>query len=460
MNSPAGRAKPDRQSPPSALPALPSRLLVPFLFRATMSSDSSKPLQVSRSASVLIALLALLPWAAVLALLLRGEAPHNRAAESAPAAAVVTPGAPGNGTSLPAGPWGDLAYTRVAIEPPDSLLAVPDIRAEPQVAWFFGGMNAGELARWWTTVALRPEEKSALADPARWEITAEGVWIRPAPALVLGLANDARARIYAQLSRFPPNGPQHTPFRFRAESTAEWFRDSGLSPATLALVEPLIYRRGTALLFSDTGLVLPRIPLQAERTRLIKALARRTTLMVQLRIHPDTDIDALERYWGRGQRSRDIGPLLRSLQRRDRTLAVDLIHLLPRTPRQLLHTYPLPDAAGQFAFLDCHWTSLNFFTLQPEQRELDGREVAAAIDRYYYLVTGKPAFGDIIMFARRDNSVIHSCIYLADDLVFTKNGGQAVSPWILMTLSDVLAFYPSEEPIELQYYRAKALAAP
>lgn len=420
-----------------------------------MSSDSSRPLHVSRSAIVLIALLTLLPWAVVFLLLPRSETNHA----PGPARAALAPPADGF-TALPPGPWGELAYTRVAIEPPDSLLNVPDVRTEPQVTWFFGRTSPPDLAQWWTTVPLRAEEKSALAEPTRWEVTAEGIRIRPAPALVLGLSNEARTKIYTQLSRFPENGPQHTPFRFRAESTAEWFRDSGLSPETLALVEPLIYRRGTALLFSDTGLVLPKIPLQAERTRLIKALARRTTLMVQLRIHPHTDIDALERYWGRGQRSRDIGPLLHSLQRRDRTTTVDLIHLLPRTPRQLLHTYPLPDATGQFTFLDCHWTSLNFFTLQPALRELDGREVAAAIDRDYYLVTGKPAFGDVIMFARRDNSVIHSCVYLSDDLVFTKNGGQAVSPWILMTLSDVLAFYPSEDPIELQYYRPKALAAP
>lgn len=424
-----------------------------------MSSDTSKPLPVSRSAIVLIALVTLLPWVALFVRHSRSEDPRRQApaaSNGASAAASISSSA----TALPAGPWGDLVYTRVAIEPPDTLLVVPDVRGEPQIAWFFGETAPNELARWWTSIPLRPVEAAALSDVTRWEITSEGIWIRPSPALVLGLSLEARSLIYAQLSRFPQNGPQHTPFRFRAESSAEWLRDSGLSAETLALVEPLIYRRGPTLLFSDTGLVLRKIPLQAERARLIKALARRTTLMVHLRIHPDTDIDALEAYWGRGQRSRDIGPLLRSVQRRDRTTTVDLIHLLPRTPRQLLHTYPLPDPAGQFAFLDCHWTSLNFFTLQPAQRELDGREVAVAIDRDYYLVTGKPAFGDIIMFARRDNSVIHSCIYLADDLVFTKNGGQAVSPWILMTLSDVLAFYPSEEPIELQHYRSKALASP
>ncbi len=422
-----------------------------------MSGFSSKPLHVSRAAIALIAVLTLLPWAVLYFLLGRHDSAPPRPARTTEKSAAPTPD---GAVALAPGPWGDLVYSRVVIEPPDSLIPSTELRVTPRPVWFFGGMTPAELTRWWESVPLRPEERAVLTSPVAWDVGADGVRVRPSPDLVLGLSLEARTRIYSQLSHFAENPSQATPFRFRADSAEEWLRDGGLSPETLALVKPLVYRRGPSLLFSDIEIVLSRIPSQVERVRLVKTLARRTTLMVQLRIHPDTDVDALESYWGRGQRSRDIGPLLRSLQRRDRVVAIDLIHLLPRAPRQLLYTYPLPDATGQFPFLDCHWTSINFFSLQPEQKSTDHIAVAATIDRDYYLVTGKPTLGDIIMFARPDNSIIHSCIYLADDLVFTKNGGQSVSPWILMTLADVKAFYPSEEPIELQYYRAKANAVP
>jgi hypothetical protein len=72
---------------------------------------------------------------------------------------------------------------------------------------------------------------------------------------------------------------------------------------------------------------------------------------------------------------------------------------------------------------------------------------------------GKPTFGDIIMFTKPDGSIIHSCVFIADDIVYTKNGASPNAPWILMSLSDVVAFYPSNEPLDIQYYRAKSYDA-
>ncbi len=36
---------------------------------------------------------------------------------------------------------------------------------------------------------------------------------------------------------------------------------------------------------------------------------------------------------------------------------------------------------------------------------------------------------------------IHSAVYIADDICFTKNGGTAVRPWMLSTISDLLEQY-------------------
>ncbi len=104
---------------------------------------------------------------------------------------------------------------------------------------------------------------------------------------------------------------------------------------------------------------------------------------------------------------------------------------------------------------DCHWTSLNFFREQPIK---DFATVEGAIKEVFasYLpVVGNPMLGDVIMFMRPDGVAVHSCVYVADDIVFTKNGRTWAAPWILTTLPDVLATYPSSIPLTLRYYRLK-----
>jgi hypothetical protein len=48
-------------------------------------------------------------------------------------------------------------------------------------------------------------------------------------------------------------------------------------------------------------------------------------------------------------------------------------------------------------------------------------------------------------------------VYVADDIVFTKNGSSQVMPWMLMDLADVIAFYPSEPPLVVRSFRRKNL---
>jgi hypothetical protein len=287
----------------------------------------------------------------------------------------------------------------------------------------------------------------------RWQ--AQGGILRfTAPAnLVLNLNPKARTVIYSFLSEFDEDPAQKEPFRFRADRESAWFEDSGLQPATIAQVRKLLYRRGTSLLFSDQALLLPLIPSLEERTRLIKTLARKSTMLLTLRVYANSNIDELDNYWGRGTRSKDIRPLLQSLPDRPEGVDIDIVHLLPRLPRSLLYTYPSPNDPGSSSCLDCHWTVLNFFNPVPDPKYQDINEVRKAFRTNYHPVTSPPTFGDIYLFVKPDGNVLHSCVYIADDIVYTKNGASPASPWILMELADVIAFYPSDQPLDIQRYR-------
>ena len=55
--------------------------------------------------------------------------------------------------------------------------------------------------------------------------------------------------------------------------------------------------------------------------------------------------------------------------------------------------------------------------------------------------------------------LVHSATYLADDVVFTKNGGIFTQPWTYMKLSDLVTYYntftPPDQPLKVVMCRRK-----
>lgn len=354
------------------------------------------------------------------------------------------------------GPWGELQYSRILIEPPDDFVTAQRLEPQP-IQWVFKGHTPAGLQVLWTTAGLNPAQQRLLEDPARRTVSPDAIVVRPPEDLVLNLGADSRAAIYAVLSSFAENPNQNEPFRFRADAVDEWFDRSNLKPEILALVRRMLYRRGNSALFSDHDLVLPLLRTRAERLQLIATLARKSTLLVKLRVLPTSDIETLTNYWGHGPRSKDIGPLLLSISHRPRGITLDIAHLLTRFARARIFTYPQPADHPDDITHDCHWTSLNFFNDPPDERFADAAVVKTTLERDYTPVVGRPAFGDIFVFALPDGKVIHSCVFIADDIVFTKNGASNTMPWMLMNLQDVIAYYPADPPLTIRAFRRRDL---
>ncbi len=51
----------------------------------------------------------------------------------------------------------------------------------------------------------------------------------------------------------------------------------------------------------------------------------------------------------------------------------------------------------------------------------------------------------------------HSCNYIADGMVFSKNGGSFAHPWILTMLDDLVAFYSVPDAVRLRFVRRRDL---
>jgi hypothetical protein len=58
--------------------------------------------------------------------------------------------------------------------------------------------------------------------------------------------------------------------------------------------------------------------------------------------------------------------------------------------------------------------------------------------------------GDLVVFAA-GGEIFHTAVYLADDVVFTKNGPRASRPWMLLPLEAMKAFYPRTRPIRVAF---------
>lgn len=352
------------------------------------------------------------------------------------------------------GPWGNLEYTRIIIAPPDEFMA-PDYPPPYATVWRFPGYPRERLPAVWETAGLDAAQLRALQAPGIITVSAAGAEVRPGAGLVAGLSPAVRSRLYNLLAGLPGNPYHQMPFRFRADLIDEWLDDAVLPAPVITRIKQLLYIRGNSALFSDLDLVLPLLRTAPERVLLLKTLARKSTLLVRLRVTPDSDINALADYWGAGPRRKDVKPLLQSLADHRQGIALDVAHLLPRFARGLLYTYP-PRTEPIDTTLDCHWTSMNFFHELPDPRFADIKFLLDTLARHYAAVRdGRRMLGDVLLLTRQDGEIMHSCVHIAEDIVFTKNGYSFQMPWVLSTIPDMLAAYPSDPPFQIHAFRRK-----
>jgi hypothetical protein len=349
------------------------------------------------------------------------------------------------------GPWGELEYIRINIEPPEEF-DLDDERAAGIPRWFFAGYNRAQLAAFFNACDLAPAQRAELLNPAAWSEEAEGILVAPGEKLILELPSQARTQIYSVLAENPRNDFQFWPYVFRSEGFDDWFQQSGLSDDTFARVRRLMYQRGTTLCFSDMPQLLSQVPDPAERRRLAKTLARNSTVLMKLRVRPDTDVHALLEYWAGHGRAKDVEPLLESLAKVPGGMTIDVVHLLPPFPRKRLNTYPDPEAPGNAP--DCYWTAFNFFNDPPDDRYFNDETWRSELEQDFTIVP-EPTYGDLVFLVRPDGVPFHAAVYIADNVAFTKNGANYRQPWMLVKMEDMLARYPQSFPVRVVFFRSK-----
>jgi len=350
-------------------------------------------------------------------------------------------------------PWGEFEYIKLPLEEPKELL--PDTSqplAPPR--WFFEKYSAKGLAEFFQSCHLRPEQAALLLDSKRWEPSAGGIFVSPPPDVVLELKRGARERIYAVLAESEVNSAQRDPFRFQPEAFEEWAASTGLAEEQIDIVSKLTYMQGGSLCFCD-GPIVQRVFSANDFRRFVKALYGERTFLMRLIINSQTDIDALIKYWAKGGRAQTLRPLFESMAKVPGGSSINISYLLPTFARLRLYTYANDSTDPAPTKENCFWTAMNFFNDKPDPQFFSAKNTRRVLDTDYYKTQSAPAYGDLLLLSDSAGQPIHLCVYLADDVVFTKNGGDYMQPWVLMKIADMLAYYNAKEPAQVTVYRSK-----
>jgi hypothetical protein len=369
-------------------------------------------------------------------------------------ATLATPGEGSGEVEIREGPWGRLELTPMVIQPPVRYVPVDHYSPAP-LRWRLGRLAAPEVPAWLAEHGL-PADLPLVTDAAPRGVPPE-TSLRPSPALVRGLAPESRARIYRELLRLDARNEAF--LGNQLWSAAQWRRlRSKLPAAVVAVVDDMVvsYGENGDVRFWDLRAAMHFLPAETDRLALVRAFHQQPTYLLNLVIDGRTPVQEMADYWRLPSTRRQIVPMLESLVSLATTSRIDALHLMSPVIRELAYTYPvaaLDDLRGDLP--DCYWTCANF-DRPPGQPEIPGDSAASHLMTHYAPFLGRPEFGDLLILRDADDEGVHAAVYVAADILFTKNGQHPLVPWVFMAREDLLRAYGRADPARTLWVRRKA----
>ena len=353
------------------------------------------------------------------------------------------------------GPWGTLVTRDIQLERPVEYLTDEVADPKPEI-WTFAGRQPEAVKNLLAKNGLSAEQVAAAFATGSFTAKNSDTELMPSEKFLLSLTPAQRQKLFQALAGSGVNLYIDYPYIFPGDDIAGVYTDARLHPDDVALLKQLIYPNGNAQQLSDYAFLLEKIPTRERRTAMTQVLSRQSAVLARLEVNAATDIDKIAAYWGGmpNVRFTDIRPLLESLKQLPDGGSISLLYLLPKFARDRLYTFPLPSQAGD-PVIDCHWTTFNFSNDTPDNRFNDPNFAVEYIRKNYYQIAAPSLYGDILLLMNDRNEVKHSAVFLADNIVFTKNGNNYRQPWMLMRIPDLLATYPATPAMKPIYMRRK-----
>ena len=363
-------------------------------------------------------------------------------------------------TTLRTGPWGTLKISPINLTAPSPVLN--RFAFTPAGNWTFNGEQWPEIEAFLRSAPLPENQLRTLLDPNIRAINVEtkDIMLIVPDALRLELSSEARNHLYRRLARYEGNVAHYLPYVISSDAVVE---KAHLNPELRQRLAQLEFTRGNRRSLADADLLGPLARDEEELTRLKRLFYTYSALSVELTRDSLQAPELASAYWAypgqvpgndwvnRFQRSPDLE-------------LIDIARLLPALPRSLLNSFP--DGINCPPDANCFWISINFFRqktnnrLLPFQFETDESQIVMMeeLNAHYDRVDPPYRYGDVIAIIETKSdaySFTHAMVYLADDIVFTKNGSGLFSPFQLSRLDQVVAFYDWSFDLTIQGYRPR-----
>lgn len=357
--------------------------------------------------------------------------------------------------SVHVGPWGELRTRDIELERPAEFLTEEVGNPQPEL-WTFNGLQPDAVKALLARDGLSARQVATALGPASVRADNSGTVVTPPSDFLLSLNAETRRKLYLALAGQGVNMYIDYPFIFPGSTIESIYANPKLNPDDVAALKRLIYSNGNAWQLSDYLALMCQIPTTERRVAMARALSRQLAVFASLVIKPDTDIDKIAAYWSNvpNVRFTDVRPLLESLKALPEGGNLSLFYVLPKFARDRLYTFPLPPQPGD-PVMDCHWSTFNFCNETPDNRFNDPNYAVQYLQKNYYQIAAPSIYGDILLLLNDRNEIKHSAVYLADNIVFTKNGNNYRQPWMLMRIPDLLATYPATPAMKPVYMRLK-----
>ena len=352
------------------------------------------------------------------------------------------------------GPWGDLQVRTVYLEPPENILAIV---AKPSsvTRWTFEQTTEKGVRAIMEKAGLTAASIDRLMGPTQVIASGNNVIVLPKVADLVELSQSARSALYLELAKSAANEYQRDPVFIHGGDIEDWLAETEITKPQQELLRKLLWRRGSALVFSDIQAVLSLAKTSEEIAAVFRTITRVRSLLVELKLPLKDGRGTFIDYWSAGNLNAERTPFLVAITRRRAPQLIDVTQFLPTLARRRVYTFPTAAMGLKGRLPDCHWTSLNFFEEEPNDLYLDTAKASEHLLSGYVAVDPPYKFGDVLCFLDNGEG-LHTCVQVADDIVLTKNGESIRAPWTFMSLKDVDDIYRRSADTRIQGYRLKA----
>lgn len=362
----------------------------------------------------------------------------------------------GTPPDVSAGPWGDLQIWSIRLEQPIEYAGFESLEGKSST-WHFGSLQPDQINRLLLQCGV---EEGLATHLLRSSSVVNGVVVlHPDEESILALPPEVRSKLYRELANDPANKWQASPYLIPHGDVKALFNEKRSTDAkALTLMSRLCYKRNGFTYFSDPEIIFSHLQGDQEKSEFKQALTGQSVVLARLLLRKGTDIDKPLNYWALSMPNvllKDLRPFFEAQQSLPDGGSISLLYLLPPMAREHLYTTPLPPKDGSAKLPDCHWTALNFFNPEPDPRLADNDYATHYLQEHYYQVAQPGLAGDLVLLLDDHNRVIHSSVYLAADLVFTKNGVNYAQPWVLMHEKDMAGHFSALDPVKVAYFRRK-----